>query len=375
MPQEKLKIAILGTRGVPANYGGFETFAEQLGLRLVKRGHQVTVYARRRFFEKKDQLAFLGMIVRYAPTVFHKYLETPLHAFFSFLDLSRKQADVVILCNAANSPFAWLLRAKRIPFVVNVDGIERQRRKWNSLGKLWYRVGEVASVVFANKVVADAHVIREYYLKHYRCQAEVITYGAERLDAPAGKTLEKFGLSRANYILYVSRLEPENNAHLVIQAFQNANLKVPLVVVGDAPYANEYKQELREIAGERVIFCGFQFGENYRELRANCLCYVQATEVGGTHPALVEAMAYGNSIVANDTPEHREVLQDCGLYYKKNSIEDLGLVLSKLVSDERLREELSTRATQRAEAHYSWDAITHSYEELLNIVSGKITKP
>lgn len=368
MRNSKPHVAILGTRGIPASYGGFETFAEELSTRMVKRGYQVTVYGRRSFGEKTPELSeYRDVNLRYAPTIKQKYLETPLHSLFSFLDLFRYKVDCVLLCNAANSPFAWLVRVKGIPLYINVDGVERKRKKWNCLGRLWYLLGEWCSVRFATKVVADAEVIAEYYRDTYKNEPAVISYGASKLEAAESKTLTEFGLQARSYILYVSRLEPENNALCVVEAYAKLETELPLVIVGDAPYADSYKQRLRDAANENVIFTGFQFGDSYVELRSNCFSYVQATEVGGTHPALVEAMAYGNSIVANDVPEHREVLGDAGLYYEFNNPDSLAEQLKVLLGSNETVEQLGKRAEARARELYCWDRVVEQYEALFDI--------
>ncbi len=366
MKSPNLRIALLGTRGIPARYGGFETFAEELSVRLVDRGHKVTVFGRRRFFSASRAPEPYKGIERYeSPTIMHKYLETPLHALTSFLCLLFMQYDVVLLCNAANSPFAWLARLKGIPLLINVDGIERRRTKWNMFGKLWYRLGELCSVAFATRIISDAHVIEKYYLRTYGAGCDVITYGASAIAMEAGALLQKYGLEPGKYLLYVSRLEPENNALGVIEAYCQAGTSMPLVIVGDAPYAKEYIEKLKRSSNSRVVFTGFQFGANYRELRNHCYLYIQATQVGGTHPALVEAMAYGNCIVANATPEHFEVLGGTGMYYWRNDFVHLAQCLRELVGKPEMVRDYGQAAKQRAEQRYRWEHITDSYEELL----------
>lgn len=362
-----LRIGILGTRGIPASYGGFETFAEELSTRLVARGHSVTVYGRRRFFDTAGAASeYKGVAVRRSPTCFHKYLETPLAGLTSFLDVSARSFDAVLICNAANSPMAWVLNLKGIPYAVNVDGIERNRAKWNSAGKLWYRFGEWCTVKLASRVVADAAVIEEYYLKTYGAASSVIPYGARAVRRPAGETLARLGLAPQEYILYVSRLERENNALGVVSAYRQSEMSTPLVIVGDAPYAREYIEQVRaEASGLAVIFAGFQFGDAYQELQSNCSVYIQATEVGGTHPALVEAMAYGNLIIANDTPENREVLGPSGLYYAKNDFADLARNISRVCSASFDSADYRRQAHERASALFDWEKVTDSYEELL----------
>lgn len=375
MNQVPLKIAILGTRGVPARYGGFETFAEELGTRLVEHGHEVTVYCRRFFDEpKRADETYRGICQRWMPTVRHKYFETPLHSLISFLNLFTWKPDVVLLCNAANSPFAWLVRLRGLPLAINVDGIERMRTKWNGLGRAWYRLGEKCSVLFASRVVADARVIADYYLKYHRCSSTVIAYGAKVDRLPAGKVHTELNIEAKKFILYVSRLEPENNALGVIEAYGKSNTSLPLVIVGDAPYASKYKAELKRTADlvmqnnsmKRVVFAGFRFGEEYRELRSNCGLYIQATEVGGTHPALVEAMAYGNCIIANGTPENVEVLDGAGEFYPKNDFDALAKLIDHLTSKEDRVNQLGILASERAAQLYTWDHITLQYEKLFS---------
>lgn len=377
-----MRIAILGTRGIPARYGGFETFAEELSCRLVKRGHAVTVFGRYILGGGKNnameaaQGHHSGVRLAYAPTVSHKYLETPLHALSSFLLLKRKEFDVALLCNAANSPFTWIGSLKGLPIVTNVDGIERLRSKWNFIGKLWYRLGEVCAVAFSKRIVADADLIARYYSDFFGIQACVIRYGAEEINLPPGDVLKRFGLSAGRYLLFVSRLEPENNALGVIEAYRrgkqlSAGVNMPLVIVGDAPYASQYRGRLHARADQSVIFTGFQFGDAYRELRSNCYLAIQATEVGGTHPALVESMAHGNCIIANGVPEHFEVLGAAGVYYQRNDFDELAARMAYLADRPAIAREYGELARERAARFFSWDKITLQYERLFEEVAGR----
>jgi glycosyltransferase involved in cell wall biosynthesis len=367
----KLRIALLGTRGIPANYGGFETFVDELSKILTKRGHEVTVYGRHFFFSPAvtQILDYINGVRSIRTKTFpHKYLETPVHAITSNIDLfkRRNEFDCALLCNAANSPFSWMIRLAGIPFAVNVDGIERKRAKWNAVGRLWYRLGEYCSTIFPNKIVGDAAVICEYYKERFSSDSVMIPYGATAEFQSAGSTLTEFNLSSGRFILYVSRLEPENNALGVIQAYKQSGITdVPLVIVGDAPYAEEYKKSLRKEAdGVDVRFTGFQFGKAYQELRSHCQMYVQATEVGGTHPALIEALAYGNPTIINGTEENIEVAGDCTLRYQVNNFEQLGSQMRLLYENASLREDLSRKGISHVKSHYSWDAVADQYEKL-----------
>lgn len=364
-----LRIALMGTRGIPARYGGFETFAEELSTRLVERGHSVTVYARRRFLARTPERTYRGVSIVSTPTLMFKYTETPLHALTSFLDLFRRRFDLVLLCNAANSPFAFLVNFRGVPLVINVDGIERRRSKWNMWGRLWYRLGELCSVFFADRIVADAQVIADYYRERFNTASNVIAYGATARPLPPGKTLAQFNLRPRGYLLYVSRLEPENNALGVVRAFSAKKFGIPLVVVGDAPYAGDYIARVKAAADQNVIFTGYQFGDAYHELQSNCLLYIQATEVGGTHPALVEAMAHGNCIVANGTPENREVLGDAGNFYPVNDFNALADTIAHLIENPDSVDRYRGLARARAEALFRWDRITDQYESLFRLLT------
>lgn len=369
-----MKVAILGTRGIPANYGGFETFADELSQELVRRGHEVTVYGRRSFFSRAQPESLNGVTSLKTPTIYSKYFETPLHAVTSFIDVvTKRNFDILLLCNAANSPFAIILKLfSKTPLIINVDGIERKRKKWGVLGKLGYRLGEFCSVKFASRIVSDADVIKKYYLERYGVESSVIRYGAHAPVTAPGPVHTMFNLIPGEYFLYVSRLEPENNALGVIEAYVASGIDHQLVIVGDAPYADEYKEKLRAAANERVIFTGFQFGKAYRELRSNCFAYIQASEVGGTHPALVEAMAHGNYIIANDVPEHREVLKEHGEYYPKNDFAALSQQFRRIATLSFEERSLRGMQAQRyAQQHYTWPTITDQYEKLFGDLTAK----
>ena len=367
---KRLNIALLGTRGIPGRYGGFETFADELSARLLRRGHQVTVYGRTSLFgfEKGE---YQGVSVVKTGTIFQKYAETPVHAITSNIHAMFQSYDVALVCNAANSPFAWMLRIRGIPVVINVDGIERKRSKWSLAGRLWYRLGEICSVLFASKIVADADVISEYYKERFKVNPAVIAYGHREVSRAPGAALKKFGLTEQKYILYVSRFEPENHPLEVVKAYRDVKTDLPLVMVGDAPYAKEYIELVKQTADPRVIFTGYQFGEVYEELLSNCAVYIQATEVGGTHPALVEAMGYGRCIIANDVPEHREVLDGSGVLYEKNNDASLAEKLNKILQSTSERESFAKKAKARAVHTYSWNNVTDAYENLLSSIVQK----
>lgn len=358
-----MRLAILGTRGIPASYGGFETFAEELGTRLAARGHDVTVYGRAHHVAP-TLTHYKGVRIVVLPTVRHKYLDTVVHTALSVAH-ARGRYEVVLICNAANAVFCLVPRLFGTPVALNVDGIERKRAKWSALGRGWYLASEWLATRTASAVVTDARVIERYYLERYGCRSTCIPYGCT-VGRPAGTaTLERLGVQPRGYILYVSRLEPENNAHAVIAGFEKATrLGKKLLVVGDAPYARDYIARLHAMAGPDVIFTGAIYGEGYHELQAHAFAYVHATEVGGTHPALVEAMGAGGCVVVNDVPENREVAGEAALYFRAADPATLAAALERLSDDPTLADTLRARARERAAQAYSWDTVTDTYEDL-----------
>jgi glycosyltransferase involved in cell wall biosynthesis len=354
-----MRIAILGTRGIPANYGGFETFAEELSTRLVERGHQVTVYCRERYPEPE----YRGVRLQYNPTIRHKYFDTLAHTFFSTCHLLLHRVHVALYCNGANAIYTFAPRLLGMPVALNVDGLERKRKKWNKLAKAWYLISEWLATFCPTVVVTDARTIEDYYRERYGKASTFIPYGAEIGKTAGTDTLARLGLEAGQYFLYVSRMEPENHPLQVREAFELVVTPMKLALVGDAPYAHEYIQRVRATSDPRIVMPGAIYGEGYRELGSHCFAYIHATEVGGTHPALIEAMGRGALVLYRDTPENAEVAGGAGIAFEPDTLADkLRLALSMSDSE---RAELQRKAVERVRERYSWDAVTDSYERLL----------
>lgn len=360
-----MKIALAGTRGIPANYGGFETFAEELAVRLASRGHDVVVYCRTNNVETRDR-EYRGVRLVHLPTIPHKYCDTLAHTGLATLDLLFRRADVALYCNGANAIFTWAPRLTGIPTALNVDGLERQRKKWNVLARGWYRLSERWSTWMPAAMISDARVIERYYLETYGKRSHCIAYGAEVERAETRETLDRLGLEPGGYLLYVSRLEPENNALLVAKAFIRTSAPQRLALVGDAPYAKDYVQSLKSLNDPRIVMPGAIYGQGYRQLQSHCLAYIHATEVGGTHPALIEAMGRGAPTLYLDTPENSEVAADAAMAFAKSE-QSLAALIERVASmpdDER--KQWSRRAEQRVRAMYDWERVADQYESLFS---------
>jgi glycosyltransferase involved in cell wall biosynthesis len=354
-----MRIALLGTRGIPARYGGFETFAEELSTRLVARGHEVTVYCRQRFPDPH----YRGVHLQYLGTIRHKYFETIAHTAVSTLHLLAHRTDTALYCNGANAIFTLWPRIFGIPVALNVDGLERMRQKWNRLARGWYLVSEWLSTFCPSVTVTDAQTIQNYYRQRYGKESVFIPYGAALGKTGNCEGPAKLGLEPGKYFLYVSRMEPENQALEVRQAFEQVSTPMKLAMVGDAPYAPDYIRRVRQTSDPRIVMPGAIYGEDYHALGSHCFAYIHATEVGGTHPALIEAMGRGALVLYRNTPENAEVAGDAGIPFEREELPaKLRLVLGM---SEEARAALRQKAMERVRERYTWEAVTDAYERLL----------
>ena len=358
-------MAIIGTRGIPARYGGFETLAEELAPRLLERGMRVTVYCRSHYTPRRMR-EHRGVELVVLPTLRGKHLDTPVHTLLACLHAAWRGFDAALVVNGANAVFLPILKLAGIPVGLNVDGIERQRAKWGRFGRFVYRLSERLAIRLSDRLITDAETISDYYRDQYDAGSTLITYGVDPRPLPAGETLRRLGLESRRYFLYVSRFEPENNPHRVAEAYRSVAGELPLVMVGGAPYADEFVRGFTEGADSRILFPGPIYGDGYRELLSHAFGYVQASEVGGTHPALVEAMGYGNCVLVNDTPENREVAGDAGLYFRAAEPDTLVEALDGVLREPGVASEQGRRAELRARERYSWESVADRYAELLS---------
>lgn len=364
-----MRVAFIGTRGIPASYSGFETFVENLGAGLVEHGHDVTVYCRRHHFAERSA-SYRGMRLIHLPGIATKHLDTISHTTLSSLHALTQGYDIVVMCISGNSPLALIARVGGARVVLNVDGSDWRRRKWSRGARAYIRFSEWLATRLPNATVTDSLVMQRYYRERFGAETECITYGAEVPPPETTGILNRLGLEPRGYLLLVGRLVPENCAHHLVDAYERLHTPLRCVVVGDAPYAGSYIANLKA-RGPNVIFPGYVFGDGYRELMHNAYAVVLASEVGGTHPVLVEAMAAGNCVIVNDTPANLEVIGDAGVSYDGSRGADaLAPLLETLANDPARVAALRGRARDRAGLRYSWDAVVGNYEALFTRLGG-----
>lgn len=356
-----LRISLLGTRGIPANYGGFETCAEELATRLAARGHQVSVYCRTpQIAYPEDE--YRGVRLIKLPTIRNKYLDTIVHSTISALDAIVRRYDVVFVFGVGNSPVCALLRMGRLPVLLNVDGLDWQRDKWPPLARWCLRQAERIAVRVADRTITDSPNVRDYYRDRRDVELAYIPYGADPVYTPPNGTLEAHGLDPRRYFLYVGRLEPENHVHDLVAATRAAGTALRTVVVGDAPYADDYKASLRREADGLVTFTGAIYGSGYWELNQNAYAYIFPVVASGTHPALIEAMACGNCVLARDTPDNRHVGADTIRYFRDTA--ELSSLMRWAESSPEAVAELGNQAALRVREVFDWERVTDEYLDL-----------
>ena len=364
-----MRVAFLGSRGVPARYSGVETFVEQLGIRLVERGHEVTVYSRCHHTGERVR-NYRGMRVVHVRGIATKHLDTITHTFISCLHVLFDRHDVIVMCISGNSPLAFIPRLRGSKVVLNVDGSDWRRKKWGRIARSYIRASEWLATRLPNATVTDSRVMHQYYLERFGVHTECILYGADMPPPEHPGALQRLGISPQGYLLLVGRLVRENCVQHLVDAFESLETSLECVIVGDAPYEKAYIADLKR-RGPHVHFTGYQFGDAYRELMQNAFAFILCTEVGGTHPVLVEAMSAGNCVVVNDTAANLEVIGEAGIPYPgTEGAAGLRKVLEELVHDESRVERYRGLARARVQSEYSWEAVTTEYERLFARLTG-----
>lgn len=368
-----MRVALIGTRGVPARYGGFETAIEEVGSRLAARGHEVVVYCRPADGEAiLDQ--YLGMELVNLPSVRRRSLETISHTALSVLHRSLAGVDSAIVFNAANAPLLPVVRARGIPVATHVDGLEWKRAKWGPIGSRYYRMGEAMAVRWSDALIADAQGIADYYRDKFSAQTRLIAYGAPILTEPGSGRLGELGLEPHGYHLVVARFEPENHVLEIVRGYVASDAARPLVVVGSAPYSDEYTAAIHEAADERVRLVGGLWDQELLDqLYANALTYLHGHSVGGTNPSLLRAAGAAAFVVAFDVSFNREVVGPFAEYFADEA--GVGAALRLAEADPASARDRGLDL-QRDIARYSWDDVADAYERLLSdLAAARVRRP
>ncbi len=360
-----LKIAIIGSRGYPYVYSGYETFVKELAERLVKEHYDVTVYCHRNLFIERPA-SVKGVNLVYIPTIEKKSLSQILHSAQAMLHACLSAFDVILVVNSANGPFGLLSKMLRKKTAINVDGLEWMRPKWKGLGsKYFYWASNMATKLY-DVIITDSDEMQKVYAREFNAESTVIAYGANIRESKHPELINRWDLIQNGYYLVVGRLIPDNNADLILREFIRSSSDRKLVIVGDVPYKDAYAQSLKGLDDPRIIFTGYVNDQDVlAELYHNCFAYFHGHEFGGTNPTMLKALAYGCAIIALDTVFNREMLNDgqFGFFFTKE-YDDLAGVIHSVEAGPLPLVELRRKSRQRITDNYTWEKITDQYIQL-----------
>jgi glycosyltransferase involved in cell wall biosynthesis len=359
-----MKIAIIGTRGIPAKYGGYEFLAEELAVRLVNiYGMEVTVYCRNVYYDAKPP-HFSNVECVYLPSGKIKGLESVIHTGLSILHAITCNYDVIFVVDPANTPFCFLLKFLGKRVVIHTDGLGWKRKKWGRLARIYYKWVEKLTTYGAHALIADNPVIKEYYAQTYHVESVYIPYGAEPTAGVDNTIFKEVRIKPHAYFLVVARLEPENNTAIIIKEYVSSNIDFPLVIVGDAPYGKRYLKQLHGLANENVFFTGrINDQKKLNALYQNAYLYIHGHEVGGTNPSLLRAMGLGIAPLVLNSPFNTVVIGDNGFTFDKKE-GNLSNTLKELLVNQELVKEMGCRARAWADTRFTWESVAAMYGEL-----------
>ncbi len=359
---KKLKIAIIGSRGYPYVYSGYETLVKELSERLVKKGYGVRVYCHNQLFDKKPKHVN-GVELIYTPSVETKILSQVVNSFFSFMHVCFSNIDVILVVNSANGPFGILTKIFRKKTFINVDGLEWLRPKWKGLGSLYFNFSSRLSTIFFDKVITDSFAMRDEYLRKFKKESTVIAYGSTMVKDLNKNLIAQYDLDFKNYYLIVGRLVPDNNSLTIIKGYLNSNSTKKLVVVGDVPYQDKYADKVKNIRNKKLVFTGYiNDQETLNQLYNNCYAYVHGHEFGGTNPTMINAIYCDCSIISLNTIFNREMLLNIkAIFFEKNQ-ESITSAINK--SEKLLNHDIGTNFKNKI---YDWEYITNQYLDIFKM--------
>jgi len=365
---KKLRIVAFGIRALPPveGCGGAETFAEELYTRLSSRGHEVTVYCRKRFGENKRYPSrYRNLHLIYLPTLRKMGFDTLFHSFLCTLHIVFfDTGDVVHIHNAGNSLFIPLLRLFRKKCFVSIDGIDWKRTRWSWYAKLYLKAASLFALRVSNRVIVDNRIVQEYYKNKYNIELDYLPYGANITKTSTKTALSKYDLEQNKYILFIGRFSIEKGVHYLIEAFERIDTNMKLVLVGDDLFNHDWVKKLKSTKDHRIVFTGFLYGSAVDELIQHCYFYVQPSDVEGLSPVILRVMGSGKCVLASDIPENRIIVEQNGFLFKKGDTDSLKDEIKKLLIDSRLIQNAGSKSREYVEHNYSWDRVAEGHLHL-----------
>lgn len=364
---KKKKIAVIGTRGIPATYGGIEKHCEDLYSLISRMDYEVTIYGRNYYLPGETD-EYKSVKIKKMPVLNIRGFETFFHSLIATIAACFSDADILHFHAQGPSLFSWIPRilCPRKKVVFTCHGLDWQRAKWGPTEKAVIQLGELASAIFPHEKICVSGALTDYYYEKYRVRSEKIVNGVEiKEKISPGGCCEKFNLSKGNYLLFVGRMVPEKAPDILINAFKTVQTDKKLVIIGGDAGAGDYYPSLKEIAKNdtRIVFTGYLYEKQLQELYSNALCYVSASGLEGFPITVLEAMSYELPQVLSDIAPHREIMnlnRDMGIIFKTGDTESCKSAVEGILAENPGRiEQMGQNAVNTVREHFSWSNIAH----------------
>ncbi len=371
-PKTSMKIAMIGQKGIPTQFGGIERHVEALAVRLGKRGHDVTVYTRSWYAPAKRRFA-PGVSTVATPTINTKHLDAIVHTFTSTLHAIRNGADVIHYHGVGPSLLSWIPRAfaPNTKVVATFHCVDRNHQKWGFVARTMLGIGERAACIFPHQTIAVSKTLQSYCMNRFGGDVVHVPNGIEPPGRIGTEVLAKFGLKKDGYVVMVSRLVRHKGAHHLIEAYQRLQKRgltrgKKLVIVGGSAFTDDYIAELRAMAAGNadILFTGYLKGRALEQVFAGAYAVVHPSESEGLPIAVLEAMSYGKTVLGSDIPENMECIREHGMSFRNRSVPDLTRKLRVLLDSPAMVATQGANAKKFVTANYHWDDVTRAVEKV-----------
>jgi glycosyltransferase involved in cell wall biosynthesis len=358
---KNIRLAVLGIKGIPAQYGGFETCVDETSKRLVTNGVSVLVYCRKSISSKLLD-NYNGIKLKYVDGIKTKNLYTISTTFISVIKELFSSNNVIHLYTVGNAIFIPILKLFGKKCVISVDALDWKRKKWGRFASWFIKTSESIAVKFANSVISDSKVICQYYLENHKREIDYVSFGSNIKQNIISGDLTKYNLESKKYFLFVGLFRSEKNVDFLIKAFNNAKTgDYKLALIGDDPMNPEIVRFLHSLKTEKIVFLGRKYNDEYDLISQNAYCYVTASIVEGTSPSLLAAMGFKTAVLVSDIPENIETIGDAGFSFVSNNEVDLIKKIEFLINNNDIVKEYSVKAQERVRIKYSWDKVSSDF--------------
>jgi glycosyltransferase involved in cell wall biosynthesis len=365
MDNKMLRIAGFGFRTIPPTKGaaGADKFAMELFPRLVNRGHSVVAYNRKYKDAYIDVTEYKGVKVKTFKTIQTKGFDTFLHSFKCTLDIIvRNTADIVHIQNGGNSIWALPLRLFGKKVFISQDGIDWKRDKWPWYGKIYLKLSSNTSAYLANEIIFDNVIAKRFFEEKFNKQFKFIPFGSEVEPVTEDNSiLDKYGLQKDGYYLFVGRFIPDKGLHYLIPAFMKSKSGKKLVLVGGSPNPSPYEQELIDQANGNIVFAGYVYGADVTRLMLNCYCYIQPSDIEGLSPVVLSVMGLGVPLIVSNIEENEYAVKDAATKFIQGDIVSLTEKINFAEDNHPNMLQLAVQAKERALKEFNWDKVTEEH--------------